>query len=138
MEVAQDAISRSRNHDDVSAATPLWRYLVIVGDHVDGGSALRTEDPARLLRVYSLLQATTEQLRGTTLPQAGMPGLQRQLGVIRREAERAASLAQLAAFPAGWRRGMQLLGAYPGQCCQLRREGPRRWPGSRRRPRSWR
>lgn len=54
------------------------------------------EDPARLLRVWSLLQATLEQLEKVTLPPEEMPGLQRQLQVVRRELERAVS-APLAA-----------------------------------------
>jgi len=67
------------------------RFVVIVGDPADGGSAFRIENPARLLRVWSLLRATREQLDSATLPPAGMPGLQRQLQSIRRELELAVS-----------------------------------------------
>ena len=81
----------SRRPGDDEAATPVRRFVVIVGEPADGGSAFRIEDPARLLRVWSLLQATLEQLEGTTLPPEGMPGLQRQLQAIRRELERAVS-----------------------------------------------
>jgi hypothetical protein len=83
-------ITSMRPGDD-QAATPVRRFVVIVGEPADGGAAFRIEDPARLLRVWSLLQATLEQLKGTTLPPEGMPGLQRQLQVIRRELERAVS-----------------------------------------------
>jgi hypothetical protein len=76
---------------DEEAAAPVRRFAVIVGELADGCSAFRIEDPARLLRVWSLLQATLEQLEGVTLPPEGMPGLQRQLQVIRRELERAVS-----------------------------------------------
>jgi len=71
------------------AAAPVRRFVVIVGEPGDGGSAFRIEDPARLLRLWLLLQATLEQLEGTTLPPEGMPGLQRQLQAIRGELERA-------------------------------------------------
>ncbi len=91
MEVAQDAVSELRDQDGAAAVAPLRRYVVIVGEHANGGSAYRIEDPARLLRVCSLLQATFQQLEGITLPPEGMPGLQRQLEVIHREAERAVS-----------------------------------------------
>jgi hypothetical protein len=74
-----------------AATTPVRRFVVIVGERGDGGSAFRIEDPARLLRAWALLQATSEQLDGATLPPEGMPAVQRQLQVIRREVERAVS-----------------------------------------------
>ena len=73
------------------STTPVRGFAVIVGEHADGGSALRIEDPARLLRVWALLQATRAQLDSATLPPEGMPRLQRQLKSIRRELERAVS-----------------------------------------------
>ncbi len=69
----------------------MLRFVVIVGDPADGGSASRVENPARLLRVWSLLRATREQLDSATLPPGGRPGLQRQLQSIRRELESALS-----------------------------------------------
>lgn len=77
-------------------ATPPRRYAVVVGKHAGDGSAYRIEDPPRLLRVYSLLQATYEQLDAAHLPPEGMPGVQRQLELIRRETERAVSPALVA------------------------------------------
>jgi hypothetical protein len=91
MEAAQDTTSQTPDDDDAAAATPLRRYAVIVGERANSGSTFRIEDPARLLRVYSLLQAILGQLEGATLPPEGMPGVQRQLGVIRLETERAVS-----------------------------------------------
>jgi Protein of unknown function (DUF2587) len=91
MEAAQDTTSQTPDDDDAAAATPLRRYVVIVGERANSGSTFRIEDPARLLRVYSLLQAILGQLEGATLPAEGMPGVQRQLGVIRFETERAVS-----------------------------------------------
>jgi Protein of unknown function (DUF2587) len=88
METAQ--ITRMPPGQD-EAPTPVRRFVVIVGEPADGGSAFRIEDPARLLRVWSLLRAVLEQLDGATLPPEGMPGLQRQLQAIRREVERALS-----------------------------------------------
>jgi hypothetical protein len=73
------------------APTPVRRFVVIVGEPADGGSAFRIEDPARLLRVWSLLREVLGQLDAATLPPEGMPGLQRQLQAIRREVERAVS-----------------------------------------------
>jgi hypothetical protein len=37
------------------AAAPVRRFVVIVGEPGDGGSAFRIEDPARLLRLWLLL-----------------------------------------------------------------------------------
>ncbi len=88
MEAVQHAVSQSRDIGDIA---PLRRFVVIVGEPVDGGSALRIEEPDRLLRIWSLLQATSEQLDSATLPPEGIPGLQRQLRAIRRELERALS-----------------------------------------------
>jgi hypothetical protein len=81
----------SRQPWQQGSTTPARGFVVIVGEHADGGSAFRIEDPARLLRVWALLQVTFEQLDGATLPPEGMPGLQRQLQAIRREVERAVS-----------------------------------------------
>jgi hypothetical protein len=44
-----------------------------------------------LLRVWALLQATHEQINRAALPPEGMPGLQRQLRVIRHELENTVS-----------------------------------------------
>jgi Protein of unknown function (DUF2587) len=88
METAQIT---SRRPEDDQAATPVRRLVIIVGGPADGGSAFRIEDPARLLRLWSLLQATLEQLEGTTLSPERMPGLRRQLQAIRRELEQALS-----------------------------------------------
>jgi hypothetical protein len=70
---------------------PAGRFAVIVGEPADGGSACRIEEPDRLLRVWALLQATSEQLDSATLPPEGIPGLQRQLQAIRCELERSVS-----------------------------------------------
>jgi hypothetical protein len=91
---AADSTSRQRGSDGASA--PVQRFVVIVGERADGGSAFRVEEPGRLLRVWSLLRATSEQLDRTTLPPEEVPGLQRQLQAIRGELERALS-APLAA-----------------------------------------
>ena len=68
------------------AAAPVRRFAVVVGEPV-GGSACRVEAPGRLLRVWSLLEATNEQIDHAVLTPEGIPGLQRQLQVIRRELE---------------------------------------------------
>jgi len=75
------------------AVTPARRLVVIVGEPADGDSQFRIDSPDRLLRVWSLLQATSEQLDSTVLPPEGFPGLQRQLQVIHTELERAVSPA---------------------------------------------
>jgi hypothetical protein len=76
---------------DDAAAAPAGQFVVIVGERTDGGSAFRIEEPDRLLRVWALLQATSQQLDSATLPPEGMPGLQGQLQAIRGELERAVS-----------------------------------------------
>ena len=76
---------------DDEPVVPVRRFVVIVGEPADRGSACRIEDPARLLRLWLLLQATLDELEGTALPPEGRPGLQRQLQVIRRELDRAVS-----------------------------------------------
>jgi Protein of unknown function (DUF2587) len=91
---AAEVTSRQPGKD--GAVTSVRRFVVIVGEPADGGSQFRIEEPDRLLRVWSLLQATSEQLDGATLPPEGIPGVQRQLQAIHSELERAVS-APLAA-----------------------------------------
>jgi hypothetical protein len=79
-----DAASGHRAGSD--GAAPARRFAVVVGEPA-GDSACRIEEPGRLLRVWSLLQATHEQIDHAALPPGGMPGLQRQLQAIRREIE---------------------------------------------------
>jgi hypothetical protein len=67
------------------------RFAVIVGEPADGSSACRVQQPCRLLRVWSLLRATYEQVDRTALPPEGMPPLQRQLQMIRHDLEQAVS-----------------------------------------------
>lgn len=74
MGAAQDTTSQTPDDDDAAAATPLRRYVIIVGERANSGSTFRIEDPARLLRVYSLLQAILGQLEGATLRRKGCPG----------------------------------------------------------------
>jgi hypothetical protein len=81
----------SRQPGTEKAAPSVQRFVVIVGEPDDGGSTFRIEEPDRLLRVWSLLQATCDQLDSATLPPEGIPGLQRQLQAIRSELERAVS-----------------------------------------------
>ena len=70
---------------------PVRQFAVVVGKPAADGSACRVEDPGRLLRVWSLLQATSEQIDRAALPPEGMPALQRQLQAIRRELEQTVS-----------------------------------------------
>jgi Protein of unknown function (DUF2587) len=86
---AAEVTSRQPGKGGAAATAP--RFAVIVGGPADGGSAFRVEEPDRLLRVWSLLQATCDQLDSATLPPEGIPGLQRQLLAIRGELERAVS-----------------------------------------------
>jgi hypothetical protein len=79
-----------------SIAEPARRLVVVLAEPPDGGSACRIEDPERLLRVWSLLQATAELLDWAALSPEDMPRLQRQSQAIRRELETAVS-ASLAA-----------------------------------------
>lgn len=82
---------RSGQPEDNEAAAPVQRFVVIVGEPADGGSAFRVEDPDRLLRVWAMLEAMLGQLEGATLPPDVMPALQRQLQLIRHEFEQAVS-----------------------------------------------
>jgi hypothetical protein len=86
---AAEVTNRQPGNDE--AATPARRFVVVVGERADSGSAFRVEEPDRLLRVWSLLQATSEQLDSAALPPEGIPGLQRQLQAIRGELEGALS-----------------------------------------------
>ena len=72
-------------------AAPVRRFIVIVGKPADDGSVCRVEEPDRVLRVWALLQATSEQMDRAALPPEGIPALQRQLQAIRRELEQAVS-----------------------------------------------
>jgi proteasome activator-like protein len=71
---------------DSDAAAPGLRFAVNVGRPADG-SARRVEAPARLVRVWSLLEATLEEIGQAPLPPEAMSRLQRQLQEIRRELE---------------------------------------------------
>jgi len=82
--------TRGRQPGNDSAALP-GRLIVIVGKPAGDGSADRIEKPDRLLRVWSLLEATYEQVDWAALPSEAVPGLQRQFQVIHRELERAVS-----------------------------------------------
>jgi len=88
MERAQ-ATSRRQADNDVAA--PPWRFAVIVGKPADDGSARRVEEPDRLLRVWSLLQATYQELDRAALPPQGLPRLQHQLRAVRHDLEEAVS-----------------------------------------------
>jgi len=76
---------------DRHTAAPMPRFTVIVGEPAVGGAACRIEQPARLLRVWSLLRATYEQMDRAALPSVGMPPMQRQLQMIRHDLEKAVS-----------------------------------------------
>ena len=93
----------SRQPGDDGSVVPVRRFVVIVGEPADRGSANGIEDRARLLRLWLLLQATHDQLAGTALPPEGTPGWQRQLQVFGRELDRAVSpplAAELRRHPA--------------------------------------
>jgi hypothetical protein len=79
-----DAASRRRAADDTAAQER--GFTVTIGQRA-GGLAYRVEVPGRLLRIWSLLQATQEQIDDATVPPEGVPPLQRQLWAIRRELE---------------------------------------------------
>ena len=79
-----DAASRRRAADDTAA--PEREFTVTIGERA-GGLPCRVEVPGRLLRIWSLLQATQEQIDVVTVPPEGVPPLQRQLRAIRRELE---------------------------------------------------
>lgn len=82
--------TRGRQAGDDTAASA-GRFIVIVGKPAGEGSADRIEEPDRLLRVWSLLEATYEQMDWAALPPEDVPGLQRQFQAIRRELEGAVS-----------------------------------------------
>ena len=81
-----DAGSGQQAANDAAAPE---RFTVIVGEPADG-SACRIEAPGLLLRVWSLLRATQEQIDAALSPES-MPRLQRQLQEIRRELENTVS-----------------------------------------------
>ncbi len=68
------------------AGGPARRFAVVIGEPANR-AACRVEAPGRLLRVWSLLQATYEQIACAALPPEGMPRLERQLQAVRRELE---------------------------------------------------
>jgi len=73
------------------AAASAREFAVTIGG--PAGSARRIEEPGRLLRVRSVLQATYEQIDRAALAPEGMPRLQRQLQELRRELESTVSPA---------------------------------------------
>lgn len=76
---------------DDGNAGPLRQFIVMVSEPADGDSAFRVEEPARLLRLWSMLRATSKEVDRGTLPPEGIPALQRQLQAIRGELEQAVS-----------------------------------------------
>jgi len=80
-----------RRHADNEVAAPARRLVVIVGKPAGDGSTCRIEEPDRLLRVWSLLQATYAQSDWAELPPEAVLRLQCQLRTIRPELERAVS-----------------------------------------------
>lgn len=85
MEGAETACGQQAQNGGVAAP----RFAVILGG--PGGSACRIVAPSRLLRVWSLLQVTHEQIDQAALPPEGVLRVQRQLKAIRRELENAVS-----------------------------------------------
>ena len=81
----------SERHAGRNVAGPPWRFVVVIGKPADDGSACRIEEPDQLLRIWSLLRATYEQLDWAALPPKAVARLQRQLQAIRAELERAVS-----------------------------------------------
>lgn len=82
------ATSGRQAENDIAVPT---RLVVIIGKPAGDGSACRIEAPDRLLRVWSLLQATYEQSDWAALSPESVSALQRQLQAIRRELEKAVS-----------------------------------------------
>jgi hypothetical protein len=85
-----DAASGQQDGND--GAGPVRRFAVLVGQSA-GDSACRIEAPGRLLRIWSLLEATQKQIDQAALPPEVMPRLQRQLKEIRRELDNTVSPA---------------------------------------------
>lgn len=85
-----DAASGQRGRND--GAGPVRRFAVLVGQSA-GDSACRIDAPGRLLRIWSLLEATQEQIDQVTLSPEVMLRLQRQLQEIRRELDNTVSPA---------------------------------------------
>ena len=83
-----DALSGRQAESDVAA--PVRGFAVVIGEP-GGDSACRIVAPGRLLRVWSLLQATHEEIGHVALPPQDMTRLQQQLQEIRRELEDAVS-----------------------------------------------
>lgn len=83
-----EAVSGQRADNGTGA--PGLQFVVTVGKPA-GGSARQVEAPARLLRVWSLLEATREQIDHAVVPLEVMPRLHRQLREVRRELENAIS-----------------------------------------------
>lgn len=81
-----DRPEAASGQEETGAGAPSGRFAVIVSGP-GGGPACRIDAPARLLRVWSLLQATQEQIDRVTLPPEGIPRVQCQLHDIRRELE---------------------------------------------------
>lgn len=82
MEAAQAA---GKQAAQAACLTPPRRLAVIVGKA--GGGACLVEAPARLLRVWSLLQATSAELNRDPPPARAVPRLRSQLQAIRSDLE---------------------------------------------------
>ncbi len=88
MDTAEDMSGQPT--EDVTGA-PVQGFVVVVANPASGSLVFRVEDPPRLLRVWSLLQATMDELASATLPPQETAALQRQFQVVREELDRAVS-----------------------------------------------
>jgi len=97
-----------RQRPDGARATVLSAPVVVLLDRPAGGRrACRVEAPARVLRMWYLLNAADQELHQVTLPPEAAPRLQRLLETVRGDLERSVSpaladeLRQLTSRPAG-------------------------------------
>jgi hypothetical protein len=74
-------------------AVPPPRLAVVLGRSADADRICRVDEPGRVLRIWSLLNDTDNELHQVSLPPAAAPRLQQQLDALTGELERSVSPA---------------------------------------------
>jgi Protein of unknown function (DUF2587) len=69
------------------------QVVVVLDSPPAAPDTYRIEDPGRLQRIWTMLSAADEELRGLAVPADALPGFQRQLAAITAELDRSLSPA---------------------------------------------
>jgi Protein of unknown function (DUF2587) len=72
---------------------PAARVVIVLDSSGAASGTYRIEDPARLLRIWTMLSAAENEMQGLAVPPEVLPGFQRQLDAVAVELDRSLSPA---------------------------------------------